>query len=37
MSTTVVSPVVVIDTSSSNPQIVGETPTIGVQVSVMVV
>jgi hypothetical protein len=37
MSTTVVSPVVVVDTSSTNPQIVTEAPGVGVAFSVMVV
>lgn len=37
MSTTVVSPVVIVDTSSTNPQIVSQSPTIGVGHSVVVV
>jgi hypothetical protein len=37
MSTTIVSPIVVVDTSSANPQIVSQAPGVGVAVSVMVV
>lgn len=37
MSTMIVSPVVLIDTSSTNPQIVNQTPGVGVATSVMVV
>lgn len=37
MSTMVISPVVIVDTSSANPQIVPETPTVGVSFTVMVV
>lgn len=38
MSTMVVSPIVIVDTSSANPQIVDPgTPAIGVAISVMVV
>lgn len=37
MSTMIVSPVVIVDTSSTNPQIVNQSPAVGVAVSVVVV
>lgn len=37
MSTMVVSPIVIVDTSSANPQIVNNAPAVGVATSVMVV
>jgi hypothetical protein len=37
MSTIIVSPVVIVDTSSTNPVIVDETPAVGVAISVAVV
>lgn len=37
MSTMIVSPVVIVDTSSTNPQIVNQSPAVGVAISVMVV
>lgn len=37
MSTMVISPIVIVDTSSANPQIVNQAPAIGVGTSVMVV
>jgi len=38
MSTVVISPIVVVDTSSTNPQVVvAPPPTVGVAISVMVV
>lgn len=37
MSTMIVSPIVIVDTSSSNPQVVSQSPGVGVATSVMVV
>lgn len=37
MSTMIVSPVVIVDTSSANPQIVDQSPAVGVAISVVVV
>ena len=37
MSTRIVSPIVIVDTSSANPQVVAESPGIGVATGVMVV
>lgn len=37
MSGSIISPVATIDTSSGNPDVVEKTPTVTVQVSVMVV
>lgn len=37
MSQTVVSPIVIVDTSSANPQIVGQAPAVGVATGTAVV
>ena len=37
MSTMVVSPIIIVDTSSANPVVVNETPAVGVAISVQVV
>jgi hypothetical protein len=37
MSTMIVSPIVIVDTSSTNPQIVNQNPGVGVATSVVVV
>lgn len=37
MSTMVVSPIIIIDTSSTNPQIVNQAPAVGVATAVVVV
>lgn len=37
MSTTIVSPIVIVDTSSANPQVVAQAPAVGVATLVTVV
>lgn len=37
MSTMIISPIVIVDTSSANPQIVNQAPTVSVATSVVVV
>ena len=37
MSTVIITPIVVVDTSSTNPQVVPETPTVSVSFTVQVV
>lgn len=37
MSTSIVSPIVIVDTSSTNPQIVAQAPAVGVATSTSVV
>ena len=37
MSTMIITPIVVVDTSSTNPQVVPENPTVGVSFTVQVV
>lgn len=37
MSTRIVSPIVIVDTSSANPQIVAQSPGVGVATGVVVV
>lgn len=36
MSTTVVSPVIIVDTSSTNPEVVAQSPGVGVAVGTVV-
>jgi hypothetical protein len=37
MSTAIVSPIVIVDTSSANPQVVNQTPAVGVATGTAVV